>query len=141
MKTYYSCIDIAFVRYVPQFMQHLASNSKAEKLGGKITFYTSEDFLTLQTHSAIKSKIKESSDKVDGIIFFTLRQFFNHGEFNMKFVKEILAQGKEVHFARENLSITSLADLDRVFPIIFATQHGTQRDETKEYWKPIFELI
>ena len=141
MKVYYSCIDIGFVRYVPQALQHQAINSKADKLGGKVTFYTSEDFLTLQTHDAIKSKIKESSNKVNGIIFFTLRQFFNHGQFNMKFLKEIILAGMEVHFARENFSVTSLADVEKVFPILYATQYVTQRDESKDYWKPVYELM
>lgn len=140
MKNYYSWIDTAFVKYVPQPMQHLAANEQAKRLGGKIVFYNGEDFKTLSTHSVIKSKI-EQKPEIDGIIFFTLKQFFNEGKLNLLVLKWILERGYEVHFSRENVKICSKEELDTLFPLLYATHHVTQRDELRQVWKPVWDLM
>lgn len=140
MKNYYSWIDTAFVKYVPQPLQHLAANNQASKLGGKIIFYNAEDFETLSTHAVLKSKI-EQKPEIDGIIFFTLRQFFNNGRLNFQFLKFIVDKGYEIHFSRENVQIPNRKALDELFPLLYATYYTSLRDEPRRFWKPIWDLL
>ena len=140
MKNYYSWIDTAFVKYAPQPLQHLAANDQASRLGGKIVFYNAEDFETLSTHSVIKKKI-EQKPKIDGVIFFTLKQFFNNGKLNFQFLKFIIERGYEVHFSRERVQIMSKEVLDELFPILYATQYVSERDEPRHFWKPVLDLL
>ncbi len=139
MKNYYSCLDAGFIKYVPQSLQHLANGEKAKKLGGKIIFYTAEDFKTLPSHGVIKAKMDEKQANINGIIFFTLRQFFYGGSFNYKFLKQILNKGYEVHFAREDISVNNQARLDELFPIFYATQYVIKRDEAQSSWQHLLE--
>ena len=140
LKTYYSWIDTAFVKYAPQPLQHLAAHNQVTKLGGKIVFYNGEDFETLSTHSVVRAKI-EQKPEVDGIIFFTVKQFFNKGKLNLLFLQWILDQGYEVHFSRENVSIFNKAILDDFFPLLYATHFVSQRDEPRQVWKPVWDLL
>ena len=139
MKNYYSCLDAGFVKYVPQSLQHLANGEKAKKLGGKIIFYTAEDFKTLPSHGVIKAKMDEKQTNINGISFFTLRQFFYGGHFDYKFLKYVLDEGYEVHFAREDISVDNQARLDEFFPIFYATQYVIRRDEAKSSWQHLLE--
>ena len=111
----------------------------AQKLGGKIVFYTAEDFQTLGTMGVIKSKIEENQPGISGIVFFTLRQFFYSGELNLKFMHYMLDRGLEIHCSRENLSITSREELDEKFSILYATQYVLKRDDNKASWKHILD--
>lgn len=140
MKNYYSWIDTAFVKYVPQPLQHLAANNQANRLGGKIVFYNAEDFETLSTHAVIKSKI-EQKPEIDGIIFFTVKQFFNNGQLNFQFLKFILDSGYEVHFSRENIQIPNSEVLNKLFPLLYATYYTSLRDEPRHFWKPVWDLL
>jgi hypothetical protein len=126
MKNYYSCIDTAFVKYVPQPLQHLAIARMAEGIGGKVVFYTSEDFRTLASQGSIRSKILQKGETVSGVIFFTLKQFLYGEKPNFRFLKFILDEGFEVHFTRENLSLTDHEALDQLFPILYATHYVTK---------------
>ncbi|OGX27142.1 MAG: hypothetical protein A2787_02110 [Omnitrophica WOR_2 bacterium RIFCSPHIGHO2_01_FULL_48_9] len=137
MKSYYSCLDAGFVKYAPQSLQHLANGEKAKKLSGKIIFYTAEDFKTLPSHGVIKAKMDEKQANIDGIIFFTLRQFFYGGRFDYKFLKYVLDEGYEVHFAREDISVENQQRLDELFPIFYATQFVIKRDEAESSWDHI----
>ena len=128
MKSYYSCLDCASVRQIPQPLQHLAISDKASKLGGTVVFYTAEEFETLASQEIMQMKVGEAPD-VAGIIFFTLRQFGYGGRLNLQFLESTLRQGYEVHFAREDLSITGETELDGCFPLIFAYDHVSRRDE------------
>lgn len=141
MKIYYSCLDTGFVKYASQPLQHLANNNKANNLGGKIIFYTSEDFKSLASHGVIKAKLKEQGKKVNGVIFFTIRQFFYGGKLNLKFLGEMIKRGYEVHFSRENISIFDQNDLDEVFPMLYVSQFVIQRDETKNFIKNVIDKI
>lgn len=141
MKNFYSCLDTGFIKYVPQPLQHLAISDKAGKLGGKVVFYTAEDFETLESQGVIKAKVQEKSEKFDGIIFFTLKQFFYGGKLNFKFLKFILDSGYEVHFARENISISNIEALYRAFPILYAAQYVSERDDPRDFWKPVWNWL
>ena len=101
MKAYYACLDTGFVKYCPQPLQHLAIANKASKLGGKVGYYTMEDFVGLPFQGSIKSKIEDKPD-VAGFIYFSVRQYFYGGSFDLKFLNFVLDQGYEVHFARED---------------------------------------
>ncbi len=140
MKNYYSWIDTAFVKYVPQPLQHLAANNHASKVGGKIVFYNAEDFETLSTHAVIKAKI-EQKPEIDGIIFFTIKQFFNNGQLNFPFLKFILDNGYEIHFSRENVQIPNKETLNELFPLLYATHVVSQRDEPRQVWKPVWDSL
>ncbi len=140
MKNYYSCIDTKFVKYLPQPLQHLVVGDKATKLGGKIIFYTSEDFGTYDYHGIIRAKVEEKP-QMDGIIFFSLSQFFNNGMLNIEFMEFLLDHEYEIHFARENISIQNKETLNKIFPMLYAQQYVYNRDEPRSYWKPIWNEV
>ena len=139
MKSYYSCIDSGYVRYAPQPLQHLANTDKARRAGGRVIFYTAEDFESLASQGIIRAKIEQEDGQFDGVIFFTLKQFFYGGEFNFSFLKSILDQGYEVHFARENLSLPDGEALEAAFPLLYASQFVEQRDEPRQFWQPVWD--
>lgn len=122
MKGYYSCLDIGCSDLVTQPIQHLVNGTMAERLGGRVVFYTAEDPETLATQLIIRDKIAEN-EAIDGIIFFRLKQFAYGPSFNFRFLRELLEMGREVHFAREALSLTNLADLDRTAETLLAYDH------------------
>ena len=128
MKSYYSCLDCASVRQIPQPLQHLAIADKADKLGGTVVFYTAEEFETLASQEIMRMKVAEAPEMA-GVIFFTLRQFGYGGHLNLEFLESMLAQGYEVHFAREDLSLLNEAELDSCYPLLFAYDHVSRRDE------------
>jgi len=138
MKSFFSCVDTGYVKYAPQPLQHLANADKAKKCGGKITFYTGEDFETLESQNVIKTKIEEENLNINGIIFFTLKQFFYGRKLNFIFLRSILEKGYEVHFSRENISILNIEELYKIFPILYATKYVTNRDASREYWKSVW---
>lgn len=145
MKSYYSCPDTGFVKYAPQPMQHLAIADKAAKLGGRVVFYVPEAFETLASQGVIKAKVEEQPE-VDGIVSFTLKQFGYGGRFNFQVLNLILQRGYEVHFARENLSIPDLETLEAAFPMLYATQIVTARDEPSpsqrvKEWRPVWDWL
>ena len=77
----------------------------------------------------------EEKPLVDGVIFFTLRQFFYGGNLNLKTLNYILESGYETHFAREDISICSKEDLDRAFPMIYSTYYLLERAEMQDSWR------
>lgn len=140
MKSFYACLDTGFVKYAPQPLQHLAVADKARKLGGQISFYTMEDFNSLATQGAMRAKI-EDKPAVDGVIYFTIQQFFYGGIFNLEFLKFILDRGYEAHFAREDLSIPTRESLDRAFPMLYSSRYLLERDGSRDYWRPVWHLL
>lgn len=140
MTEYYACLDTGFVKYCPQPLQHLAVANKASKLGGSISFYSMEDFRGLAFQGAAKAKIEEKP-AVAGMIYFTVRQFFYGGAFDVKMLRFILDRGYEVHFAREDISIKSKENLEDLFPILYSAQHLLERDETPDYWRPVWDQM
>jgi len=140
VKAYYACLDTGFVKYCPQPLQHLAIGDKAKKLDGDVSFYTMEDFETLATQGIAKGKIEEKP-AVSGIIYFTVRQFFYGGSFDLKFMRFILDKGYEVHFAREDISIPTAESLDELFPMLYSAQHLLERDEPRDSWRPVWDWV
>lgn len=140
MKNYYAYLDAGFVKYVPQSLQHLSIGDKASKLGGGISFYTAEDFESLASQGAIREKLDERP-MIDGIICFTMRQFFYGGSLNLKLLNQILGNGYEVHFSRENVSIPDKGSLERLFPMFYSSQKLLQRDEPRNSWRPIWDQL
>ncbi len=140
MKAYYACLDTGFVKYCPQPLQHLAIGNKASNLDGSVSFYTMEDFETLANQGTAKGKIEEKP-AVSGIIYFTVRQFFYSGKFDLRFMRYILERGYEVHFAREDISIPNFEALDEVFPMLYSAQHLLDRDEPRDSWRPVWDWV
>ena len=140
MSSFYSCPDTGFVKYVPQWLQHMAIADLARKQGGNISFYAMEDFESLPSQMVIKGKLLERPE-VDGFVFFTLRQFLYLGNLNLKFLELLLESGYSVHFARESLSIQNIEELKVQFPLLFATQWVFERDESPEFWKSIDDWL
>lgn len=126
MKSFYSCIDAGLV--VPQPIQHLAIRDKAQKAGGAVTFYGSEEAKTLKSQAFIKAKLQRSTG-LDGVIFFSLHQFRYGESFNFRLLRHILALNLEVHFAREGVSILNAAQLDELFPFLISVDYTTRRDQ------------
>ena len=140
MKSFYACLDTAFVKYVPQPLQHLAIHEKARKLGGQVSYYTMEDITAMAGHGSVRAKIDE--DPVDeGIIYFTLRQFCYGESLDLTFLRYILDKGYGVHFAREDISIFNTGDLDSQFPMLYSTQQLWNRDDDQETWRSVWEQL
>jgi len=123
MKTFLSILDIGCADIAPQNMQHLVIGDFARQLGGKVTFYTAEDFLTLSNHSVFKAKLSQRPE-VDGMIFFRLRQFCYSGSLDYETLRQVLCAGYTLHLARERLSLTSLDDLINKFDILFGSVYS-----------------
>ena len=140
MKSYYSCLDVAFVKYVPQRLQHLAIADKAGKLDGQVSFYTMEDFKTLSKQLSLRAKLEEQPP-IEGIIYFTLRQFCYGSGLDLKMLRLILGKGYEVHFAREDISIPDLESLDQVFPMLYSAQVLWERDDNRDNWHPVWNTL
>ncbi len=102
---------MASIREIPQPIQHLANNRMAEQVGGKTVFYLTEDGYTSATHEVIQARLKTSS-KVAGVVFFRLAQFAAGGRFQIDVMRRLVEQGYELHFARERVSIRTLADAE-----------------------------
>ena len=106
-KQFYSCIDSLIP--CPQPEQHSTIEAMARKLGGKITYSTSEDSVLRNTQAWIEERV-ERINNLDGLIFFTVTQFYCRGEFNTSLLQRLLAKNLEVHFAREGLNFKDSED-------------------------------
>ena len=93
---------------VSQKVQLLVMSKMAEDLGGKIVYYTAEDFYkTLASQAVIREKVNQKQ-KFSGVIFYRLQQF-NYGDrFNFEMLEHILKSGYEVHFAQDIFSVYTL---------------------------------
>jgi hypothetical protein len=103
MKNFYSCVDTLIPS--PLSEQHLIIKKKAEKEGGLITAYASEEFRTVKSQPWIFIKLKETPG-LDGVVFFTALQFSYGSQFNLKLFYKIIDNNYEIHFARENFSFS-----------------------------------
>ena len=103
MKKFYSCVDALIPS--PLSEQHLIIKKKAEKEGGSITAYASEEFRTVKSQPWIFVKLKETPG-LDGVVFFTALQFSYGSKFNLKLFNKIINNNYEIHFAREDLSFS-----------------------------------
>jgi hypothetical protein len=110
-KLFYSCIDVASIRAIPQPLQHLAIGKMAEQAGGKIIFYTAEDGYTRATHEVILARLRKSPS-VHGVVFFRLAQFACGGRVQADIMRDLVKRNYELHFARERISIRTLAQAE-----------------------------
>jgi hypothetical protein len=93
----------------------------ANRCGGKITYSTSEDCSLRNSQAWIEERVDRISD-VDGLVYFTVEQFYCGGGFNIQLLRRFLSKRIEVHFSRENLSFRNIEDLelaDRTGILIF----------------------
>lgn len=130
MKSYYSCIDASFV--TPASLQHLCIREMAQKVGGKVVFYGSEEAKTLRSQGFMRSKLARLTD-VDGVFFFSFHQFRNGDAIDWDLMKQILSKGLEIHFAREKLSFLNLSDLAQHFTFLYSVDY-TLRSEQSQKW-------
>ena len=103
MKTFYSCVDALIPS--PLSEQHLIIKKKAEKEGGSITAYASEEFRTVKNQPWIFKKLSETPG-LNGVVFFTALQFSYGNKFNIKLFEKLINNNYEIHFAREDLSFS-----------------------------------
>jgi hypothetical protein len=113
-----SCIAAVEGEAVTQAIQHLAISTFAKSIGGCITFYTAEDPLTLASQSLMRSTLQKQLP-IDGVVFYRLKQFCHGGSFDFAFLQTILADGYEVHFAREHFSLRTGDDLAAKFSELY----------------------
>ena len=133
MKKFYSCVDALIPS--PLSEQHLIIKNKAEKEGGSITAYASEEFRTVKSQPWIYIKLKETPG-LDGVVFFTALQFSYGGKFNIKLFNKLINNNYEVHFARENLSFSKNLLNEDSLNYLLSNSLVFQRDD-----KDLFELI
>ena len=133
MKKFYSCVDALIPS--PLSEQHLIIKKKAEKEGGSITAYASEEFRTVKSQPWIYIKLKETPG-LDGVVFFTALQFSYGGKFNIKLFNKLINNNYEVHFARENLSFSKNLLNEDSLNYLLSNSLVFQRDD-----KDLLELI
>ena len=133
MKKFYSCVDALIPS--PLSEQHLIIKKKAEKEGGSITAYASEEFRTVKSQPWIYIKLKETPG-LDGVVFFTALQFSYGGKFKIKLFNKLINNNYEVHFARENLSFSKNLLNEDSLNYLLSNSLVFQRDD-----KDLFELI
>ena len=63
------------------------------------------------------------------------------GSLNLKLLNQILGDGYEIHFSRENVSIPDKGSLERIFPMFYSSQQLLQRDEPRNSWRPIWDQL
>lgn len=136
MKAFYSCIDALLP--APQPEQHLVIREKARKEGGAITFYGAEEYRSAGAQSFILPKLRRT-EGLQGVVFFTLNQFRYSGKLNVPLMAAILDDGLELHFAREDVSLRSRADLERWLPFLIVVDYTKRRDASDEWRRIITE--
>jgi hypothetical protein len=133
MKNFYSCVDTLIPS--PLSEQHLIIKKKAEKEGGLITAYASEEFRTVKSQPWIFIKLKETPG-LDGVVFFTALQFSYGSQFNLKLFDKIIDNNYEIHFARENFSFSKKKINYKSLDFLLTNSLIFQRTE-----KELFKLI
>jgi hypothetical protein len=131
---YYAVPDTSYVREVPQPIQHLANGDMAKRLGGEIVFYTMEDHYTLRSMEVILEKLAEKP-AIDGVVFFRLAQFFDHGRLQLDLMRRILDLGYSIAFARERLSVPDSGTLRTMFPLMWSCAYLEARDSGRAFIK------
>ena len=133
MKSFYSCIDATLP--APQPEQHLVIREKARKEGAAITFYGAEEYRSAGVQSFILPKLRRTAG-LDGVVFFTLHQFRYSDKLNVGLMRDVLDMRLELHFAREDMSLRSPADLDQWLPFLLVVDYTKRRDASPE-WRQV----
>ena len=124
MKQFYSCIDALLP--APQPEQHEVSRKKAIKEGGLIVFYGAEEYRVVKYQPFILEKLQRTAG-IDGVVFFTIDQFCYGQTFNLKLLCDILKSKFTVHFAREDISLNNVEEVNKNFLILIAYFHAFKR--------------
>lgn len=124
MKQFYSCIDALLP--APQPEQHEVSKKKAIKEGGQIVFYGAEEYRVIKYQPFILNKLQRTAG-IDGVVFFTIDQFCYGQTFNLKLLCDILKSKFSVHFAREDISFSSVEEVEEKFITLSAYFHAFRR--------------
>lgn len=132
----YSCLDTTLS--APQPEQHLVCNVKAKKENWKIVFYGTEEFRVLKEQPFILNKLKRTPN-ISGVIFFTIDQFFYGKKPNFTLMKKILQLDLFMSFAREDLNIYTLDDLNNKLPLLLSYYNSLTRNK-KKYAKNILKF-
>lgn len=122
LKSFYSVLDIGCTSVTSQRGQHVIIADMAQQRGGKITFYTAEDPQFIERQYTLRARIRATTG-IDGIVFFRLKQFAYGSAFDFAFMRDLLKGGYSLHFAREQFSIETLAELGSAYDTIYAFQH------------------
>ena len=126
MKVFYSCVDALIPS--PLSEQHLIIKKKAEKEGGLITAYASEEFRTAKSQPWIFIKLNETPG-LHGVVFFTALQFSYGSKFNIKLFEKLINNHYEIHFAREDLSFSKKNLNIKSLNFLMSNSLVFQRDE------------
>tara|TARA_B100002019_G_C21192903_1_gene559822 strand:+ start:461 stop:838 length:378 start_codon:yes stop_codon:yes gene_type:complete len=102
-KQFLSWLDIGIS--APQPEQHLIIKNFANKHNGNITFSDSEDIVNRFNQNFLLSRLIELPD-IDGVVLFTIKQFYLNKKFNFKLLNKIINNNFEVLFAREQFCFT-----------------------------------
>jgi len=124
MKQFYSCVDSLLP--APQPEQHEISRKKAAKEGGQIVFYGGEEYRVIKQQPFILNKLLRT-DGIDGVVFFSVDQFCYGETLNFKLLRDMLRAEFSVHFAREDISLETMAELNDTFIILSAYFHSVRR--------------
>jgi hypothetical protein len=127
MRQFYSCIDALLP--APQPEQHELSRKKAAKEGGQIVFYGAEEYRVAKHQPFILGKLLRTGG-IDGVVFFSIDQFCYGEFFNLKLLGDILRARFSVHFAREDISFNSVAELTEKFIVLSAYFNAFRRRRT-----------
>lgn len=119
---FYSFPDVGFLKAVPQPLQHLAIKEMANNLNGKISFYGTELPETIKSQEILENQLDRLKNE-DGIIFFSLRQFFYSGNLNIKLINKAHKMKLDLFFARENFNLKHQTSENDILMLIAHNNH------------------
>lgn len=111
-KKYLAILDIVITEIISQKLQISLIKEFVNKNKGDLVFYTTENHATFKNLSILKQKLKEDL-KLNGLVFFSILQFFYGEKKNINLLRNILNKGIEVNFIRENLILKNIAQLNK----------------------------
>ena len=125
MKEYFFWMDSQFVYYVPQPAQRMLAQKYLERNDGRIVYYSAEELIAVPQQLGLREKLKRTTG-INGFIFFTLKQFFYGQKVDFLLMYQMLEQGLELHFAREEYSIFNLQDFEEKFCRLYLYFYSNQ---------------
>ena len=122
MKSFrgYGCSAMKQGEFIPQRIQNMMIRQYAESRDFQFLL-TAFEYNMDDCFMMLRSVLK-TLEGVDGIIFFSLRQLPESAIDRKQIYDAVLAEGKELHFALEQMAITSHGDLENLEDIIHIRQ-------------------
>lgn len=121
----------------PQPEQHIVIREKAKRAGGKIVFYGAEDHKATVLQPFIRWKLNRTPD-LDGVVFFTFHQFRRGKKINFHLLRQLIDDGFEVHFAREDLTFLTVGDIEKSAALLLVLDFVARRDCSSEWQSFLF---